>query len=169
FIIELRDSQGALVSKVGFSVVGRGAISRSLERDAELEVKLSKGQYNTGEEIELSVVAPYTGSGLITIERDKVYAHAWFTADRTSTIQRIRAPEDLEGTGYVNVCFVRALDSKEVLMSPLSYAAVPFKANIEKRRLPITLNVAERARPGEPMRISYTTDRPSPIANFAVD
>jgi uncharacterized protein YfaS (alpha-2-macroglobulin family) len=169
FIIELRDSQGALVSKVGFSVVGRGAVSRSLERDAELEVKLSKGQFNTGEEIEISVVAPYTGSGLITIERDKVYATAWFTADRTSTVQRIRVPDGFEGTGYVNVCFVRALDSKEIFMSPLSYAAVPFKANIEKRRLPITLNVADRARPGEPLRIGYKTDRSSRIAIFAVD
>ena len=90
-------------------------------------------------------MAPYTGSGLITIERDKVYAHAWFKADRTSTVQHIRVPADFEGTGYVNVCFVRALDSKEVFMSPLSYAAAPFQANVEKRRLPITLRAAAKS------------------------
>src|SRR4029077_4032827 len=142
--LELHEKENAArVSKISFTVVGRGAVSRSLEKNAELEVKLSRTQYNTGEEIEISVVAPYTGSGLITIERDKVYAHTWFKADRTSTVQRIRVPEGFEGTGYVNVCFVRGLDSKEVFMSPLSYAAVPFKANIEKRRLPITLRAAE--------------------------
>jgi uncharacterized protein YfaS (alpha-2-macroglobulin family) len=170
FMIELREKDGgARVSSVSFTVVGRGAVSRSLEKNAELQVKLSRPQYNTGDEIEISVVAPYTGSGLITIERDKVYAHAWFKADRTSTVQRIRVPADFEGTGYVNVCFVRALDSKEVFMSPLSYAVVPFRANIEKRRLPVALRAVAKAKPGEPLRIGYKTDRPARIAVFAVD
>ena len=170
YFLELHEKEGDVrVSRICFSVVGRGAVSRSLEKDAELEVKLSRPQYNTGDEIEINVVAPYTGSGLITIERDKVYAYTWFKADRTSTVQHIRVPADFEGTGYVNVCFVRALDSKEVFMSPLSYAAEPFKANIEKRRLPVTLHAATKARPGEPLHIGYKTDRPARIAIFAVD
>src|SRR5439155_1666545 len=144
-----------------FNVVGRGSVSRALDKNAELQITLSKPQFNAGEEAEISIVAPYTGSGLITIERDKVYAHTWFKADRTSTVQHIRVPADFEGTGYVNVCFVRALDSKEVFMSPLSYATVPFRANIEKRRLPITLRADAKHRPGEPLRIGYKTDRPS--------
>src|SRR5258708_26686762 len=160
--LELYEKQsGARVSHVEFTVVGLGAVSRSLEKNAELEVKLSRPQYNTGEEIEISVVAPYTGSGLITIERDKVYAHTWFKADRTSTVQHIRVPADFEGTGYVNVCFVRGLDSKEVFMSPVSYAAVPFKANVEKRRLPITLRAVGKSLPGHPPRTGYQTDRPA--------
>ncbi len=169
YVLELRDEHGARVSSVEFNVVGRGAVSRSLEKNAELEVKLSRSDFRTGEEIEISVVAPYTGSGLITIERDKVYAHAWFKADATSSVQRIRVPEGFEGTGYVNVCFVRALDSKEVFMSPLSYAAAPFRANVETRRLAIGLRTPEKAKPGEPFRIGYKTDRPSRIAVFAVD
>jgi uncharacterized protein YfaS (alpha-2-macroglobulin family) len=170
YALELHEKDsGARVSLVSFSVIGRGAVTRSLEKNAELQVKLSHAQYNTGDDIEISIVAPYTGSGLITIERDKVYAYAWFKADRTSTVQHIRVPADFEGTGYVNVCFVRALDSKEVFMSPLSYAAIPFKANIEKRRLPITLRAAAKARPGEPLHIGFKTDRPSRIAVFAVD
>ncbi len=170
YVLELHEKEGAVrVSQVSFTVVGRGAVTRSLEKNAELQVKLSRPQYNTGDEIEISVVAPYTGSGLITIERDKVYAHTWFKADRTSTVQHIRVPADFEGTGYVNVCFVRGLDSKEVFMSPLSYSAVPFKANIEKRRLPITLRAVAKSLPGQPLRIGYKTDRPARIAVFAVD
>ncbi len=162
YVLELHEkASGARVSQVSFSVVGRGAVSRSLEKNAELQVKLSRPQYNTGEEIEISIVAPYTGSGLITIERDKVYAHTWFKADRTSTVQRIRVPADFEGTGYVNVCFVRALDSKEVFMSPLSYAAVPFQG--EHRESAACRSRSARRRkslPGQPLRIGYKTDRP---------
>ena len=45
--------------------------------------------------------------GLLTIERDKVYAHVWFQAKTTSTIQKITLPKDFEGNGYLNVAFVR--------------------------------------------------------------
>ena len=36
FILEVRDEQDRRVSKVAFTVVGRGNVSRSLERNAEL-------------------------------------------------------------------------------------------------------------------------------------
>lgn len=170
YSFELHDPEkGTLLSRVDFTVVGRGRVSRSLDKNAELHVKLARTHYATGDTIDISLVAPYTGTGLITIERDKVYAHTWFKADQTSTVQHIQVPADFEGTGYVNVCFVRGLDSKEVFMSPLSYAAVPFQANIEKRRLPITLRVTPKTLPGEPLHIGYRTDRPSRLVVFAVD
>jgi uncharacterized protein YfaS (alpha-2-macroglobulin family) len=57
---------------------------------------------------------------LITIERDHVYAQQWFQANSASSVQHIRVPENFEGSGYINVAFVRALDSKEIFVSPLS-------------------------------------------------
>jgi len=87
------------------------------KKNAELTAKLSKAEYLPGEEIEVEITAPYTGAGLLTIERDKVYAHAWFQAKTTSSVQKIRLPKDFEGNGYLNVAFVRALDSREIYMS----------------------------------------------------
>src|SRR5438874_10082772 len=169
YIFELRDDQDRRLTKLQFCVVGRGAVSRSLEKNAELQVKLDHAQYNSGDEIDVSITAPYAGSGLITIERDRVYAQQWFHADSASSVQRIRVPENFEGSGYVNVAFVRALDSKEIFVSPLSYGVVPFTANQEKRRLKIDINAAATAKPGEPLHINYKTDRPSKIVIFAVD
>ena len=60
-------------------------MKRSLDKNAELQVKLERAQYNTGEDIEISITAPYAGSGLITIERDKVYAQRWFKTDAASS------------------------------------------------------------------------------------
>ena len=71
YIFELRDDQNRRLSKMPFAVVGRGTVARSLEKNSELEVKLDRAQYNTGDEIAISITAPYAGSGLITIERDK--------------------------------------------------------------------------------------------------
>src|SRR6476661_8805998 len=190
YVLELRDDQNRTLSKLRFSVVGHAAMAGALEKNAELEIKLNAKEYRAGDEIELSVTAPYSGYGLITIEREKVYGYSWFQANTASSIQHIRLPENFEGSGYVNVAFVRALDSKEIFVSPLSYGVVPFTANIEKRRLKIDLQVdatpssrsssnipaksggegaASTFKPGEPLHIGYKTDRPSKIVIFAVD
>ena len=169
YVLELRDDQNRTLSKLRFSVVGHAAVAAALEKNAELEIKLNAKEYNAGDEIAVSVTAPYSGYGLITIEREKVYGYSWFQTNTASSIQHIRLPEGFEGSGYVNVAFVRALDSKEIFVSPLSYGVVPFTANIEKRRLKIDLQTAAKAKPGEPLHIGYKTDRPSKIVIFAVD
>jgi len=169
YLFELRDDQDRRLTRVQFCVVGHGAVSKSLEKNSELNVKLDRAQYNSGDEIAISITAPYAGSGLITIERDRVYAQQWFQAGSASSVQYIRVPESFEGSGYVNVAFVRALDSKEIFLSPLSYGVVPFTANKEKRRLKLDLNAVTTSKPGEPLYISYKTDRPSKIVIFAVD
>ena len=144
FLVELRDEQNRRLSKTGFCVVGRGAASRSLEKNAELEVKLSRAEYNSGDDIAISVTAPYAGSGLITIERDRVYSYHWFQTNTASSVQHITVPADFEGSGYINVSFVRALDSKEIYVSPLSYGVAHFTANREKRALKLEVTAAEK-------------------------
>ena len=72
----------------------------------------------------------------------------WFTTDKTSTVQHIRLPEGLDGTGYINVSFIRALDSQEIFMSPLSYGVVPFKANRDRRRIDVSLQTRKSKQAG---------------------
>ena len=169
YVLQIHDESGRVWNKLSFSVVGLGEVSRALDKNSELQVKLNQSNCNAGDEIEIAMTAPYTGSGLITIESDKVYAHQWFTSSTTSSVQHIRVPEGFDGTGYVNVSFVRALDSKEIFMSPLSYAVVPLTVNKAKRQLQVDLRASDLAKPGEPLKIAYKTDRPARIVLFAVD
>jgi hypothetical protein len=169
YVLQIHDESGRVWNKLSFSVVGLGDVSRALDKNSELQVKLNRSTCNAGDEIEIAMTAPYTGSGLITIESDKVYAHQWFASSTTSSVQHIRVPEGFDGTGYVNVSFVRALDSKEIFMSPLSYAVVPLTVNKAKRQLQVDLRASDLAKPGEPLKIAYKTDRPARIVLFAVD
>ncbi|WP_164018909.1 alpha-2-macroglobulin family protein [Pyxidicoccus trucidator] len=169
FVVVVKDAEGTELSRVEYSVAGQANLTRTLEKNAELEVKLSRADYAPGDDIELSIKAPYTGAGLITIERDRVYAWKWFQTDATSTVQSIRLPPGLEGNGYVNVTFVRAMDSQEIFMSPLSYGVVPFSVSKNSRALQVTLTSADKARPGEPYRIRYKGNRAGKVVVFAVD
>jgi len=165
----LKNSQGLKLSSTRFSVVGRGNFNRSLEQSAELEIKLNKHDFKPGDEIEVYVKAPYAGAGLITIERDRVYTYSWFSSKGNSFFKKIRIPVELEGNGYVNVSFVRAADSKEIYMSPLSYGVAPFSISKDKRINKLKIEIPEKIRAGEDLTIKYSAEKSGKIAIFAVD
>ena len=148
FVMVLRDAGGAELNKLSYSVAGEANLSRSLDRNAELQVQLDKSSYSGGDTIEVSIRAPYFGAGLITIERDRVYQHQWFKTSTTSSVQRIQLPRDFEGNGYVSVQFVRDPSSDEIFLSPLSYGVASFSAYLAARTEPLTVGVPREIRPG---------------------
>jgi hypothetical protein len=166
----VRNAEGLELNRVEYSVAGNANVSRSLDRNAELQLTLDRKDYEPGQEIEVSIRAPYVGAGLITIERDKVYAHQWFKTDKTASVQKITLPKDFEGTGYVNVHFVRDPASDEVYMSPLSYGVVPFATSLPRKRTAnLQLTSAELVKPGQTVKMKLTSDKPTRAVVFAVD
>ena len=169
YALELVDAGGVKVSRIEFAVAGAGNVAGNLERNAEIDIKLDRRQYRPGDEILLEISAPYAGTGLVTIERDRVHAFEWFQSDSNATMARIRIPAYLEGNAYVNVALVRDLDSEEIFVSPLSYAVAPFAIDRSARRVDIELTAPEVVLPGERLVIGYATPEPSRLVLFAVD
>ena len=169
FVLVLRDAAGAELNKLSYSVAGEANLSKSLDRDAELQVQLDKASYAGGDTIEVSIRAPYVGAGLITIERDRVYQHRWFKTSTTSSVQRIAVPRDFEGNGYVSVQFVRDPSSDEIFTSPLSYGVAPFAADLAARKQTLTLNVPREIKPGTTVTMQVVPAEASRVALLAVD
>ncbi|MCY4012663.1 MAG: alpha-2-macroglobulin [Gammaproteobacteria bacterium] len=169
FALDIVDVDGTKLCRTEFVVAGAANLAGNLERDAELDLKIDRREYRPGDEIVLEVTAPYAGTGLVTIERDRVYAFKWFRSDTNQAVARIRLPADLEGNAYLSVAFVRDIDDEEIFVSPLSYAVLPFAIDPGPRRLDIALEAPARSRPGERLRIGYSASAPSRIALFAVD
>ena len=169
YALELVDADGGKLSRVEFAVAGAANLAGNLERDAELDLKLDRREYRSGEEILLEITAPYAGTGLVTIERDRVHAFEWFRSDTNTALARIRIPDDLEGNAYVSVAFVRDLDSEEIFVSPLSYAVAPFVIDHAARLLDIDLAVPDEVRPGDSLVLRYATAIPARLVLFAVD
>jgi uncharacterized protein YfaS (alpha-2-macroglobulin family) len=169
FVLSLQTAAGEVVQEIGFVVAGFGNLARSLEKNAELQLALKAGDVVAGGEIEMQIKAPYTGNGLVTIERDRVYAWKWFHTAETASLQKIKVPADLEGGGYVSVSFVRDAASEEVFMSPLSYAVVPFSLSRGKRALDVKVAAEDLVKPGTPLTMKVTADRKGRALVFAVD
>jgi uncharacterized protein YfaS (alpha-2-macroglobulin family) len=169
FALVIRDGSGVELNRISFEVVGHANVARSLEREAELKIKLSKPEYAPGEEAELEIQAPYVGGGLITVERDHIYNAQWFKTTTTESVQKIKIPEELEGNGYITVTFLRSLDSKEIFTSPLSYGSVPFAVNRARHIQGVTINAPKLVRPGDTLNIGYQTAGPAKLVLIAVD
>lgn len=171
YVLVIKDDTSRILNRISYSIAGNADISRDLNRNAELRVKLDKTTYKRGEPITLSISAPYAGNGLIAIERDKVYSWQWFKTDSNSTVQTITLPKDidLEGNAYVTVQFIRDINSPEVFMSPLSYAALPFKISLEDRRSEFKVSAPKKLKSGQTLSMEVTTSSPQRVVLFAVD
>lgn len=169
FELVIKNAAGQEVNRIAYTVAGRANVSRSLTRNAELKLTLDKSHYRPGDTIAVSINAPYTGSGLITLERDKVYAHVWFHTDTTSSVQHITIPANFTGNGYVNVQFVRNPASDKIYMSPLSYAVAPFSLSHDQHRETLKVDTPTRVKPGHDIHFKVSVDHPSKVVVFAVD
>lgn len=169
FAYVVKDASGQQLARFDYQVAGEGNVTRTLEKNAELELTLSKRDYAPGEEVEVSIRAPYEGAGLITIERERVYAWKWFKTSTTSSVQTISLPEGLEGNAYVSVTFVRDTGSSEIYTSPMSYGVQPFSIAVDARRNPVTVEAPSLVKPGQDVTFRYRTERPSRLVLFAVD
>ncbi len=169
FMLVLRNSAGAELNRLSYSVAGEANISRSLERNAELQIQLDKPAYSGGDTISVSIRAPYAGAGLITIERERVFLHQWFRTTTTSSVQRVTLPQGFEGNGYVTVEFLRDPASDEIFMSPLSYGVAPFAADLSARTQQVRLTAARQVKPGAVLAMHVAPAEASRVAVFAVD
>ncbi len=164
YVLAITDANGRQLSKYPFSVADEnGPLT-----DSELGLKLDKKEYRPGDTIEIKLTAPFKGSGLITIERDKVYAYKWFSGD-SSTAQTIAIPAEFQGSGYVNVAFIRAWDADEIYLNPLSYAIAHFNVRCEGQALQVDVKAPDFVRPGEELPIQFSASKPAKIILFAVD
>ena len=169
FVLVLRNASGAELNKLSYSVAGQANVTRSLERNTELQVQLDKPVYSGGDSIEVSIRAPYVGAGLITVERERVFHAQWFKTTTTSSVQRIALPQDFEGNGYVSVQFLRDPASDELFMSPLSYGVAAFGPNLAARTQPIAFEAPRLVKPGETLVMHVTPEEASRVAVLAVD
>ena len=169
FTMVVRGEHELDLARIEFTVAGAANLTRSMEKNAELGLQLKSKDVSPGDDLEMELKAPYTGAGLITIERDHVYAYKWFKSKTNASVQTIKVPEALEGNGYVAVSYLRDAGSDEVFASPLSYAVAPFSISRKQREVKVTVDLPELSRPGEPLAIKVKADRQAKAIVFAVD
>lgn len=169
FIAKIHSDTGDVLNQFEYTVVGEADLARSLYRNAELKIALDKSDYKPGETINISLKAPYIGSGLITIERDQIFAQKWFKLNKETQVLSIKVPEELEGNAYINISLLRSKKSEKVFTSAYSYGVVPFTIDKSKRKEDIELDAPYEVKPGEEVVIKYRSKSPGEVIIYAID
>jgi uncharacterized protein YfaS (alpha-2-macroglobulin family) len=169
FALVIRGGKGETWQRIEYSVAGAANLSRAMERSGELQITLAKSSIPSGGSLQLEIKAPYAGAGLITVERDQVYAHKWFVTETNTTVQTIEVPKELEIGGYVAVAFVRSPKSEDVLINSLAHGVVPFSIDRERRSIALGIESAPLGKPGQPLAIRVKSNRPARAVVYAVD
>lgn len=168
YFLQIIDSDNHILSNIEYFIASDENTALTTDTNAELSIKLDSDKYRPGQDISVNITAPYHGSGLITIERDRVYAYKWFTAKTTSSTHTITIPSDFEGTGYINVSFVRDIKSRDIFTSPYTYAVAPFSTDISNRTIDIKLSTPDTIRDNK-LTIQYQTNKSGRIMLFAIN
>ena len=169
YILVFKDEQKTELNRLTFNVVGTADVERGLEKSSILKLGLNKKDYKQNEEIEVQIKSPYAGAGLITIERDKVYARKWFKTSGKSTVEKIQIPAGLEGQAYIVVTMLRDAKSEEIYTSPLAYGAATFAIDLEARRSKIEITAPDVVKPGETLAFKVKSELPTKAAIYLVD
>ena len=168
YVLQVLDASNKILANAKYFVAGTTNDTLQTDTNADLQIKLNSSEYAPGADIEISITAPYSGAGLITIERDKVYAYKWFRTTSASSIQHITVPNDFAGTGYVNVSFVRDINSRDIFTTPYAYAVAPFSANTSAHKINVKLTAPDTVRDNK-LAIQYTTNKNARLMIFAVN
>ena len=168
YYLQILNAAGKTLANIEYFVAAATDTTLSTDSQAEMQIKLNASEYAPGDEIEVAITAPYAGAGLITIERDRVYAYKWFRASGTSSVQKIKVPSDFEGTGYINVSFVRDIASHDIFTTPYAYAVAPFTADAARHTIGIKLSAPDVVRDGK-LTVKYETDKNARLMIFATN
>ncbi len=168
YFIQITDAGDKILANIEYFVASDENTALHTDSQAELQIKLNASQYAPGDDIAVNITAPYSGTGLITIERDRVYAYRWFQATAATSTQHIKVPENFEGTGYINVSFVRDINSRDIFTTPYAYAVAPFTADVARRTIGVHLQAPDIIRDNK-LTIEYKTDQDARLMIFATN
>lgn len=170
YLLQVSDEAGHVLARIPYNIAGDSLLADT-ERPAasKMRLRLDKSDYNSGDEIHLAVSLPYAAHGVISLERDGVYAFEWFQGHAGDNIAKIRIPDNFQGKGHIVAALARSGDSPVIYMTPLAYAAAPFTANAAKRQMNLEINAPLKTLPGQDMQVQVKADAPGRAIVFAVD
>lgn len=194
-ILELVDDTGRVLLETDWRVAGNDL--RTLKTPelpaADMRVSVKNTTLTSGQPVELALVSPFEGYGLITIEDRRVRHAAWVKVKPGENALKVDLPTEglTPGRGYVHVSLVRAgslPENAEALKNAgvdataddiarrranaarltggYAEAIVPVTVDVAKRRLDLTLE--PQTRDGH-LSVTVKSAKPAQAVLYAVD
>ena len=157
--VRLEDITSTATAELGFYVSGWGNIPVSMEHPTRLELTLNKPAYRPGQTAKLYVKAPFPGTLLLTVEREKVLSYRTIVMKNNTTTLSIPVRYAYRPNVYLSATLMRAIPMEGTVTdkkSPLparAFGVIPLKIDETRRRLSIEMSLSQKNDAGDMQQI----------------
>ena len=145
--VRLEDIVSTATAELGFYVSGWGNTPVSMEHPTRLELTLNKPAYRPGQTAKLYIKAPFPGTLLLTVEREKVLSYRTIVMKNNTTTVSIPVRYAYRPNVYLSATLVRAIPmegavtDKKAPLPARAFGVIPLKIDETRRRLSMQLSV----------------------------
>ncbi len=162
--VRLEDVESTATAEIGFYVNGWGNASVSMEHPTRLDLTLNKPAYRPGETAKLSIKAPFSGTLLLTVEREKVMSHRTIVMKENTATLSIPIRSSYKPNVYLSATLTRSvpMDSASVDNSqPLparAFGVIPLKLDETRRRLSVNMFLSQTDAAGVSLKVPLSDE-----------
>ncbi|MYB00337.1 hypothetical protein F4X90_11760, partial [Candidatus Poribacteria bacterium] len=146
--VRLEDIESTATAEIGFYVSGWRNTPVSMEHPTRLDLVLDKPAYRPGQTAKLNIKAPFPGTLLLTVERERVLSHRTIVMKENTATLSIPVREGYKPNVYLSATLTRAVpmdtapqpDNKSLLPAR-AFGVIPLKIDATRRRLSIEMSL----------------------------
>ena len=162
--VRLEDLQSMATAEIGLYVNGWGSAQVSMEHPTRLDLALNKTAYRSGETAKLSIKAPFPGTLLLTVEREKVLSHRTIVMKENTATLSIPVRYNYKPNVYLSATLIRAiptdtgsLDQHQPLPAR-AFGVMPLKLDATRRRLSVNMFLSQTDEAGVSSQIPLSSE-----------
>ncbi len=147
--VRLVDIESTALAEIGFHVNGWGNASVSMEHPTRLDLTLNKPAYRSGETAKLYVKAPFPGTLLLTVERERVLSYRTIVLKENTATLSIPVRSSYNPNVYLSATLVRkipadaVLGNRQQLLPARAFGVIPLKIDATQKRLSVDMFLAQ--------------------------
>jgi len=166
--VRLEDIESTATAEIGFYVSGWRNTPVSMEHPTRLDLVLDKPAYRPGQTAKLNIKAPFPGTLLLTVERERVLSHRTIVMKENTATVSIPVRYGYKPNVYLSGTLTRTIPMDTVsqpdnksLLPARAFGVIPLKIDATRRRLAIEMSLKSDSDQQE--QTPLTDDRGKPI------
>ena len=162
--VRLEDLTSTATAEIGFYVNGWGNTAVSMEHPTRLDLTLNKPTYRSGETAKLHIKAPFPGTLLLTIEREKVLSYRTVVMKENTATLSIPVRSSYRPNVYLSATLTRLTPAGTVSVDhyqPLpsrAFGVIPLKLDATQRSLSINMFLSRRDEAGIAAKVPLSNE-----------
>ena len=151
--VRLEDLESTATAEIAFYVSGWGRTPVSMEHPTRLDLTLDKSAYRPGQIAKLNIKAPFPGTLLLTVERERMLSHRTVVMKENTATLSIPVREAYKPNVYLSATLTRTIPMDTVsqpdnksLLPARAFGVIPLKIDATRRRLAIEMSLKPNSR-----------------------